>query len=204
MSEPVARLLIELEDITPRIWRRVDVPAAITLSTLHDVLQAVMRWEYSHLYEFRVGDRVYGDPLPGLESASGRVYKAKGVRLNQVIDRGAKHFTYVYDFGDDWRHRITIEDVRDGDPETDYPIFIEGERRAPPEDVGGLPGFMNFLDAIADPKHPEHAFLLEWAGGGFDPEKIDREEIEFDLAMLAEFRRRVRAGHRSRARKKAP
>ena len=72
MSEPVARLLIELEDITPRIWRRVDVPAAITLSTLHDVLQAVMRWEYSHLYEFRVGDRAYGDPLPGLESASGR------------------------------------------------------------------------------------------------------------------------------------
>jgi len=203
MSEPVARLLIELEDITPRIWRRVDVPAAITLSTLHDVLQAVMRWEYSHLYEFRVGDRVYGDPLPGLESTSRRVYKAKGTRLNQVIDRGIDQFTYVYDFGDDWRHSIRVEGVHDGDPETDYPVFVEGERRAPPEDVGGLPGFMNFLDAVADPKHPEHTFLLEWVGGAFDPEDIDRLEIEFDLAMLAEFRRRVRAGHRSRARKKA-
>jgi len=202
MAEPVARLLIELEDITPRIWRRVDVPAAITLSILHDVLQAVMRWDHAHLYEFRVGDRSYGDPLPGLESASGRVYKAKGIRLNQVIDRGVDQFTYVYDFGDDWRHSIRVEDVHDGDPDTDYPIFIEGERRAPPEDVGGLPGFMNFLDAIADPKHPEHAFLLEWVGGAFDPADIDRREIEFDLAMLAEFRRRVRAGHRSRAEKK--
>ena len=203
MSEPVARLLIELEDITPRIWRRVDVPAAITLSTVHDVLQAVMRWEYSHLYEFRVGDRVYGDPLPGLESASGQIYKAKGIRLNQLMDRGVDHFTYVYDFGDDWRHSIRVESVRDGDPDTDYPVFVEGERRAPREDVGGVPGFMDFLDAIADPSHSEHAFLLDWAGGAFDPEDIDRREIEFDLATLAEFRRRVRAGHRSRARKKA-
>ena len=54
MSEPVARLLMELEDITPRIWRRVDVPTGITLATLHEVIQAVMRWEYAHLFEFRV------------------------------------------------------------------------------------------------------------------------------------------------------
>jgi hypothetical protein len=201
MSEPVARLLIELEDITPRIWRRVDVPAAITLSTLHEVMQAVMRWDDMHLYEFRVGDRVYGDPLPELESASRRVYKAKGIRLSQLIDRGVDHFLYVYDFGDDWRHRVAVEDVRDGDPDTDYPIFVDGARRAPPEDVGGLPGFEAFLDAIGDRRHPQHAELLEWANGAFDPEDIERREIELDLAMLAEFRRRVRAGHRGRARK---
>ena len=203
MSEPVARLLIELEDIEPRIWRRVDVPTGITLATLHDVIQAVMRWEYAHLYEFRAGDRVYGDPLPGMESPSRRVYKAKGTRLSQLIDRGVGRFTYVYDFGDDWQHNITVEGVRDGDPDTDYPVFVDGERRAPPEDVGGVPGFLDFLEATRDPRHPEHGHLLEWAGGAFDPEDIDRREIELDLAVLAEFRRRVRAGHRSRAKKAA-
>ena len=200
MSEPVARLLIELEDITPRIWRRVDVPTGITLATLHEVIQAVMRWEYAHLYEFRVGERVYGEPFPGMESPSRRVYKANGVRLNKLIDRGADRFLYVYDFGDDWRHRVTIESVRDGDADTDYPAFVEGARRAPPEDVGGLPGFEGFLEAIGDRRHPQHAELLEWGGGAFDPENIERREIEFDLAMLAEFRRRVIAGHRSRKR----
>ncbi len=110
-----------------------------------------MRWEYSHLYEFCVGDRVYGDPLPGLKSASGEVYKAKGIRLNQLMDRGVDHFTYVYDFGDDWRHSIRVESVRDRNPDTDYPNLVEGERQAPPEDVGTLPGFMNFLDASAEP-----------------------------------------------------
>ena len=201
MSEPVARLLIELEDISPRIWRRVDVPTGITLTTLHEVIQAVMRWEYAHLYEFRAGERVYGDPFPGMESPSRRVYKASGIRLNQLIDRGVTSFLYVYDFGDDWRHRITIEDLRDGDADTDYPVFVEGARRAPPEDVGGLPGFEAFLKAIGNRRHPQHAELTEWSGGGFDPDDIEPREIELDLAMLAEFRRRVRAGHKSRAKK---
>jgi hypothetical protein len=201
MSEPVARLLIELEDITPRIWRRVDVPAAITLATLHEVIQAVMRWEYAHLYEFRAGERLYGDPLPGMESTSRRMHKAKGVRLNQLIDRGVDRFLYVYDLGDDWRHRVTVENVRDGLADTDYPLFVEGARRAPPEDVGGVPGFEGFLDAVRDRRHPQHAELLEWAGGVFDPEDIERREIDLDLALLAEFRRRVRTGHRSRSKK---
>jgi hypothetical protein len=203
LSEPVVRLLIELEDLDPRIWRRVDVPTGASLAALHDVIQAVMRWEHAHLYEFRVGERAYGDPASGLETFGRRVFKAAGVRLNQLLERGVDGFTYVYDFGDDWRHRITVESVRDGDVVTDHPNFVDGERRAPPEDVGGVPGFADFLDAIADPRHPEHAHLLGWAGGTFDPENIDRRGIELDLAMLAEFRRRVRAGHRSRARKKA-
>ena len=198
VSEPVARLMIELEDLEPAVWRRVDVPTGMTLAALHDVLQAVMRWEHAHLYEFRVGDRVYGDPLPGMESPTRRVYKAKGTRLNEVIDRGIDQFLYVYDFGDDWRHRITVEGTRDGDAGVIYPAFVDGARRAPPEDVGGVPGAMEFLEIVNDPRHPEHAQILDWAGGGFDPEDIERHEIELDLAMLAEFRRRALAGHRSR------
>ena len=198
MSEPVARLLIELEDITPRIWRSVDVPAAINLASLHDVIQAVMRWEHSHLYEFRVGDRVYGQPLPHMEGIGRRTYQARGVRLNQLIDRGVKGFVYVYDFGDNWQHRVTIEGLRNGDPGIFYPVLVDGARRAPPEDVGGVPGYMDFLEAMEDPEHPEHADVSEWIDGDFDPDDIERAEIEQDLAYIAEFRRRARAGHSHR------
>jgi hypothetical protein len=202
MSEPVARLLIELEDLTPRIWRRVDVPAAITLSALHDVIQTVMRWEYAHLYEFRVGDRIYGEPLPDMEHIGRRIYKARGVRLNQLIDRGVKDFVYVYDFGDNWQHRVTVEGLRAGDPGIFYPVLVDGARRAPPEDVGGVPGFMDFLEAITEPDHPDHAQVSEWAGGAFDPDDIEQGAIEQDLAIIAAFRRRALAGHRNRTSKK--
>ena len=199
MSEPILRLLIELEDIEPRIWRRVDVPTGATLSALHDVIQAVMRWEHANLWEFRIGGKVYGDPMPGFEIPEKRVFKAKGLRLAKLIERGIDRFSYVYDLGDDWRCSISIENSREGDPGTDYPKFVDGARSAPPEDVGGVPGFLEFLDAVANPKHPEHRHLLSWAGGAFDADDIDQREIEFDLAMLAEFRRRVVVGHRNRA-----
>jgi hypothetical protein len=96
--------------------------------------------------------------------------------------------------------RLVIE-LEDIEPGVDYPRLVEGVRRAPPEDVGGVFGFYDFLEAVANPKHPEHQYLIRWAGGGFDPEDIDQRAIEFDLATLAEFRRRAVAGRRNRAKK---
>ncbi|MTH95720.1 plasmid pRiA4b ORF-3 family protein [Roseibium sp. RKSG952] len=198
MSEPVIRLLIELDDIEPRIWRRVDVPAGATLEALHDTIQAVMRWEHAHLWEFQLENRRYGEPMPSFGDLGGRVYKAKGFKLDRLAGLGIKEFSYIYDFGDDWRCTIRVEDHRDGDESTNYPVFVDGERAAPPEDIGGVPGFLEFLDVIADPKHPQHSELLDWVGGEFDPADTNPQDIERDLAMLAEFRRRARVGHNKR------
>lgn len=202
MIEPVARVRIELQEIEPKIWRRVDVPLSASLLGLHDVIQAVMRWQDYHLFEFVVGDRVYGEPYPDDEAFGRKVRKARNLRLKQLIDRGVERFLYVYDFGDDWRHDVIVEGLREGDADVDYPAFVDGARRAPPEDVGGAPGFMDFLDAVLDPTHEEHQRLLTWCGGAFDPEDIDRRAIELALATLAEFRRRALLGHRNRGQRK--
>ena len=75
------------------------------------------------------------------------------MRLGTAITRGADRFVYVYDYGDNWRHEVIVEEVRDGDPDIEYPAFVDGARRCPPEDVGGPDGFMDFLEAILDPAH---------------------------------------------------
>ena len=114
MTEPVARLRIELREIEPRLWRRIDVPVSSTLLALHDIIQIAVGWTDSHLFEFVIRDRVYGEPMPDDDFWDRHVYKAAGIRLKTQIERGVERFLYVYDFGDDWRHDIFIESVRDG------------------------------------------------------------------------------------------
>ena len=99
MIEPVARIRIELQEIEPRIWRRIDVPLSSTLLALHDFVQFAFRWTDSHLFEFEVGDRNYGDSEND-DFGERRVYKASSIRLKTVLDRGIEQFLYVYDFGD--------------------------------------------------------------------------------------------------------
>ncbi|WP_342591915.1 plasmid pRiA4b ORF-3 family protein [Jiella sonneratiae] len=99
-----------------------------------------------------------------------------------------RELAYTYDFGDDWRHTILIESVDEADPAVEYPRFIEGQHRVPPEDVGGLPGFELFLDAIADPNHEDHDHLMRWSGGAFDPRTIDLDDIRKRVAKLARRR----------------
>ncbi len=138
MSERIARLRIELQELEPKIWRRIDIPLSTTLEALHEAIQMTMGWTFSHLWKFEIGDRRYGDPSFREFDDEPVIYKAKGLRLGTAIERGADRFVYVYDYGDNWRHEVTVEEVRDGDPEIEYPAFVDGARRCPPED-GGVP-----------------------------------------------------------------
>jgi hypothetical protein len=126
-----------------------------------------------------------------------KVYQSKSIRLGTLIDRGVREFLYVYDFGDNWQHRITIRDVRQGDPGAEYPCFIAGGRRAPPEDVGGITGFAEFLEAMADPAHEQHRLMLDWQGKPFDPEDTDERWIRMIIADFAARRRGPLRSHRT-------
>jgi hypothetical protein len=81
-----------------------------------------------------------------------------------------------YDFGDSWEHRLTVSNVRAGDPDCAYPRYVRGERNDPPEDCGGIPGFYDKLEAIADPSHPDHRVIKRWLRGD-DAEAIDEASI---------------------------
>jgi hypothetical protein len=189
-SDRIARLRIQLDDVQPAIWRRVEVPLTSTLKAVHDAIQAAMLFEDYHLFQFEIGDRRYGYPDPDWGD---EMRDARNIRLGAILARGDTRFTYTYDFGDDWRHTVMVEEVVAADPMVDYPRFVDGARRAPPEDVGGLPGFEEFLDAMADPKHPEHHSVMTWYGRPFDPTDIGLDVITARLAKLARRRAQGKA-----------
>ena len=204
MIEPIARIRTELQEIEPKIWRRADVPLSATLFALHDIIQVAMGWKDAHLFEFVVDDKVYGEPHPDDVMYERKVFQAKSIRLQGLVDRGVERFVYAYDFGGDWRHDVIVEEVRDGAADIDYPAFVDGARRGPPEDVGGAPGFMDFLEAVLDPAHEEHARLLTWYGGPFNPDDIDELHIRMVLSMFADRRKGPLASHRNGRRIRKP
>ncbi len=194
MTDQIARIRITLEDMEPAIWRRVELPLSNSLKTLHLAIQAVMLFENYHMFRFDVGEASYGIPLDD-DWMDPPTRDAASIRLAKLVERGVTTFTYTYDFGDDWRHGIEIEAVIPADPATDYPRFVDGERRAPPEDVGGLPGFEEFLDAMAKPRHPSRKSMLQWYGRPFDPADISPKEIRARIAKLAKRRALGKAAH---------
>ncbi|MGE0256818.1 MAG: plasmid pRiA4b ORF-3 family protein [Alphaproteobacteria bacterium] len=189
------QLRITLLDVSPPVWRRVLVPASLTLRRLHETIQGAMGWLDRHLYAFRVGEHRYGEPdVYGLDT---EISDAANTKLATLVERGVDRFEYLYDFGDDWRHAIVIESVRPAEPGIDYPVFVDGARRCPPEDCGGPLGYQAFLEAMARPDHPGHEEMLDWYGDAFDADDIGRESIE---AMLSRVARSRRGGLKARGR----
>ena len=106
------------------------------------------------------------------------------VSLGQIVRRVKDKFVYEYDFGDSWRHDVVVEEVLKPDPDAHYPICLAGRRHCPPEDVGGMWGYSQFLEAIADADHPEHDHYLAWIGGSFDASAFDVDEINRHLRRI--------------------
>lgn len=183
----IATVRVELRDTDPAIWRAVDVPTSITLKTLHEVIQAVMGWTNSHLWEFTIGDEQFGPPSNG-DGWGDRPTDAAKVRLRDILRPRKTTISYLYDFGDSWEHRLTITKIRPAIDGLSYPLYLGGERNAPPEDCGGIPGFYVALEALADPNHPDHDNISEWFGD-YDPDKVDVARTESELSRIASRRR---------------
>ena len=177
----VHQLKITLTGIRPPIWRRLQVSSAINLRRLHDVIQEAMGWTQSHLYQFQVGDVEYGEPD---DEFGMPIRSAKATPLRKIAPAPGAVFSYEYDFGDSWQHRIEVEKVLPPESGVRYPRCLTGKRACPPEDVGGIYGYEEFLQAIRDAKHPEHKEMLEWVGGSFDPEALDLQAVNERLAHL--------------------
>lgn len=196
MAKParIARIRLELDEVRPRIWRRIELPLTSTLKGLHDAIQAAMPFEDRHLFEFRIGQERYR-LATGPDAAPGaRIWSARSARLGALIDRGVTRLAYSYDLGDDWQFSLTVETVFEADPGAAWPRYVDGAGRAPPEDVGGPPGFAAFLDAIHDPAHPEHGRMRDWHPAPFDPQSPDEAAIQTRMSALAERRARGRKG----------
>jgi Plasmid pRiA4b ORF-3-like protein len=179
--EQVYQLDVRLAYIDPPIWRRILVSDQILLPGLHHLLQVVMGWEHSHLYQFIVGTTRYGEPDPEFEDS---MQSDRRVRLRDIAAAKGASLLYEYDFGDGWRHLITVEDLW---PRTEYDIVprcLDGARACPPEDAGGIGGYEHLLNVLRNKRDPEYKELRAWAGAHFDPACFCVQTVNSALALL--------------------
>lgn len=185
----IFRIKVTLRGSQPVIWRRIEVPAAIALSDLHAVLQIVMGWTDSHLHHFYVSTSrgvhpvFYGMLDPDWDTED--TLDERRYALNQVVHKARQKLIYEYDFGDSWEHELLLEKVVAADPSAEYPRCLEGEYNGPPEDVGGLWGFANFVSIMSNPRHKEYAEMREWYGSRYDP-------LDFDLVAVNKRLKRIK------------
>ena len=190
----VFKFHIELQGSNPKIWREFLVDSNITFYRLHHIIQIVMGWENYHLFEFesdtyRIGQQYEEDGYHG----PNEVISAQNLKIGDVLKDTEQTFSYLYDFGDFWQHVITLEMIID-DLNIPFPICCHGELNCPPEDVGGLSGFYNFLRIMDNTKHPERKHLKKWVQeknvafkGKYDPKKFYIERINFALMELDDY-----------------
>ncbi|MCT7994839.1 plasmid pRiA4b ORF-3 family protein [Laspinema olomoucense] len=176
--QSIYQLKITLSDIKPPIWRRLQVSSDYTLADLHEVIQVAMGWGNCHLHSFNIDGEEYGMPMDDDFGFSDMEIKNETrVKLSKIIPGEKFKFSYLYDFGDSWEHQILVEKVLPPDPDATYPICIKAKRACPPDDCGGPWGYPDFLEAVQDKNHPDHEEMLDWAGGSFDPEEVNLDQI---------------------------
>jgi len=171
---------IVLQDSDPAIWRRIET-TDVTLGQLHALIQTAMGWTNSHLHQFEIAGSRYTDRrfmMDDLDDFGATDYS--GLRVSDLVSKhgGKLRMGYEYDFGDGWQHEVVLEEVTESERGIRYPRCIDGARACPPEDVGGVYGFADFVEAITNPSHSEHDDYLEWHGpfdtADFDAAKATR------------------------------
>ena len=185
---------IQIQNITkPPVWRRVVVPAETTFSMFHEIIQGAMGWYYQHLYSFSpsgygsmpwIEEESDDDDLFSFGDSSEEKISANKIKLSDIFKRKGQTFTYIYDFGDDWKHKITLEEI-DKNNISPFPKLIEGKGACPPEDCGGEWGYEHLKQVVADKSHPEFEDIKEWLYGDeeglFGEDEAIWDPNEFDL-----------------------
>jgi hypothetical protein len=169
-AEDIAILRVELEDIEPLIWRRVAVRTSVNLKAVHSVIQAAMGWLDCHLWEFTDNECKYSMLIPNGPDWNEQIKNAAATKLSALLTIGVREICYVYDMGDNWEHRVIVEKLKPAEPGAQYPQFLGGERRCPPENCGGIPGYCEFLNNIASKQNKKRKAVLGWYGGPYNPD----------------------------------
>jgi Plasmid pRiA4b ORF-3-like protein len=180
---PVYQIKVGLRDAKPPIWRRLEVPADISLARLHRVIQVAFGWTDTHLHVFETAYGSFGTADADLG------HRAEApVTLEQVAPTADSKLRYIYDFGDNWEHDLLVERVFDRDQTATYPRCTGGRRAGPPEDCGGIWGYAELVDSLSDPADPEHEDRLAWLGlddaSEFNPSNFDPAAVTRALSAL--------------------
>jgi hypothetical protein len=182
----VYTLRISLEGSKPQVWRRIQVKS-LSLEYLHSMIQTCMGWEDFHLHVFEV--RKNQVPYVG----EGAPIDERQISINQLHAAKIPQFDYTYDFGDDWRHTITIEKVSPAQPQLAYPFCVAGKGACPREDCGGIERWSRLLKSLRYPQRQRDVDieeLLERLGRDYTPPLFDLEQT--NKRLQREFNKRPR------------
>jgi hypothetical protein len=182
-GDGVLQFKITLQGIKPPIWRRIQTKDC-TLDKLHEHIQTAMGWTNSHLHQFIIQGAIYGDPellYEGWEDETPPV-DSRLLKISKIVPKDGSRFKfhYEYDFGDGWEHEVLFEGFLPAEKGVRYPLCVEGQRACPPEDVGGMGGYEDFVEAITNSRHKRHKELLEWSGP-FAPEAFDPQAATAEM-----------------------
>jgi hypothetical protein len=197
------RLKVSIEGSVPAIWRLLEIDPSLTLDRVHEILQTAVGWRDSHLHSF-----TDTDPFVRLRAVNGIVREPRrwvsadlledsdedlpetDWTLGQILTAESGPLFYEYDFGDGWIHRLDLTGSVRAPASTPRARLLDGARRAPLEDSGGIGGYHEILEALADPGDEEHQDLkawVAWTAGPwqeFEPDQLDITAVNNELALL--------------------
>ncbi len=188
LSKPcLITLRIELVGTTPLVWRRITLDGRSSFANLHHVIQAAMGWHDAHLHQFRLNNRYIGVPDPESDAPDWHTEDERKVFLNRVLTDETV-FTYLYDFGDGWEHKLIVEEYDDSDDLRfgDGDAWVDaGERACPPEDCGGVGGVPDLVEKLEnEASGADSKELPVWAGLDYDPARFDRQAANAAIKRL--------------------
>ncbi len=191
-SSATYRLRIQINGITPPVWRSVDVPAEMGLHDLHDTIQRLFAWNDSHLHEFMLGTHPtgvrYAPDDPEADHWGEPPLNEKRVPLNTLLTEHRDSLLYSYDFGDNWEHAITLESILPAAAPGTLPQCVGGSGHAPQEDSFGPHGWMEKIATSQNPSDPDHQDIRRWLGlrkgQNIDPVAFDQARVNTRLKAL--------------------
>ena len=186
----IVRLNITLQYVEPKVTRRMDVLANTCLNDLHSYIQAAMGWDNSHLWGFKANR--YGQIAQWSAELTEPFFDWPRIESDDtILDvikflQGKQEFTYIYDYGDSWKHTIRIGKIKPALKDRQYPYLDSGSGCCPLEDIGGVCGYANFLDAFDNPNSEYREFFPDFFDGStiWDPEDAGLDQRRADLARL--------------------
>jgi hypothetical protein len=139
-----------------------------------------MGWQDYHLYSFEIRGIEFGEPF---ERDWDLFLDSTRTAIEDLELSTGDTFTYTYDFGDFWKHVITVEGVGSAEDGVSYPRCLAGARACPPEDSGGPGGYAELVRILSDPRDEEYDSMRTW-DGAWEPEHFDLAPVNRRLATL--------------------
>ena len=180
---PSLTFKIYLEDTNPLVSRTFIVCSENSMYVLHQIIQVVMGWKNYHLYQFTIDNLIIADKRLVLDEL-GPVTDVKTLMIEDIFTKVGTAVKYEYDFGDGWMHHLELINISNNPVNEILPIIIAGENACPPEDCGGVSGYLQLKNILLNKTDEEYLNMLAWVGYKFNPLKFDIKNASKDLLKL--------------------